>query len=135
MLSCDFSCMQASVYVTTQVCSSSTTTTGTISCGPPMCNTKLYVLDSKLRLVPHGAPGQLFISGSSLARGYLNRPEETAKAFLANPFTGPGTYERMYASGDLARWLEDGTIQILGRVDNQVGPRDDSHSVVLHVSL
>ena len=115
-----FLLLQATVYCTTQVCSSSTTTTGTISCGPPMSNTRLYVLDGMLRPVPLGAPGQLFISGHSLARGYLGRPEETAKAFLNNPFaSGQPTYDRMYASGDLARWLEDGTIQILGRVDNQ----------------
>lgn len=114
--------LQATVYCTTQVCSTSTTTSGTISCGPPMSNTRLYVLDGMLRPVSLGAPGQLFISGRSLARGYLNRPEETAKAFIANPFaSGNSTYSRMYASGDLARWLEDGTIQILGRVDNQVG--------------
>lgn len=113
--------LQASTYVTGQAVSASTPATGTISVGPPMSNTRLYVLDGLLRPVPLGAAGQLYISGSSLARGYLNRPEETSKAFLANPLAGgSATYSRMYATGDLARWLEDGTIQILGRVDNQV---------------
>ena len=66
---------------------------------------------------PIGVPGELHIAGDGLARGYLNRPELTQEKFVANPF-GPGT--RMYKTGDLARWLDDGTIEYLGRIDTQV---------------
>lgn len=66
-----------------------------------------------------GVPGELMISGPCLARGYLHRDELTAAAFVNNPLGG-GVYSRMYRSGDMAAWTEDGTVQILGRVDRQV---------------
>ena len=65
---------------------------------------------------PIGVPGELCIGGVGLARGYLNRPELTAEKFIPNPF-GPG---RLYKTGDLARWLPDGNIEFLGRIDHQV---------------
>nr|WP_237179257.1 non-ribosomal peptide synthetase [Paenibacillus sp. MMS18-CY102] len=78
---------------------------------------RAYVLDGNSRLQPIGVPGELHISGDGLARGYLNRPELTAEKFIEHPFA-PG--ERMYRSGDLARWLPDGNLEYLGRIDHQV---------------
>ena len=74
------------------------------------------ILDSALQPVPIGIPGELYIGGAGLARGYINRPELTAERFIANPF-GPG---RLYKTGDLARYLPDGTFEYLGRIDHQV---------------
>src|SRR6185503_15057275 len=85
--------------------------------GAPIDNTQIYILDRQNGLQPIGVPGELHIAGDGLARGYLNRPELTQEKFIANPFR-PGT--RMYKTGDLARWLEDGNIQYLGRMDTQV---------------
>ena len=85
--------------------------------GAPIANTQIYILDRYGNLQPVGVPGELHIAGDGLARGYLNRPELTREKFVANPFQ-PGT--RMYKTGDLARWLDDGSIQYLGRVDTQV---------------
>jgi len=88
-----------------------------IPIGVPIANTSIYILDQVSRLQPIGAPGELCISGAGLARGYLNRPELTAEKFVENPFE-PG--ERMYRTGDLAKWLTDGNIEFLGRMDHQV---------------
>ncbi|KAA2257566.1 amino acid adenylation domain-containing protein [Solihabitans fulvus] len=84
--------------------------------GAPIDNIHLLVLDAALEPVPVGLPGQLFIGGVGVARGYLNRPELTAERFVPDPFR-PG---RLYATGDLARWRPDGTLDFLGRVDSQV---------------
>jgi len=88
-----------------------------ISIGTPIANTQIYILDRYGDAQPVGVPGELHIAGDGLARGYLNRPELTQEKFVANPFV-PGT--RMYRSGDLARWMNDGTLQYLGRIDTQV---------------
>src|SRR5882672_11945329 len=85
--------------------------------GAPIDNIQLYILDGHNQPQPIGVPGELHIAGDGLARGYLNRPELTQEKFVPNPFT-PGT--RMYKTGDLARWLPDGNIQYLGRIDNQI---------------
>jgi amino acid adenylation domain-containing protein len=87
------------------------------SIGRPIANTQVYILDSCNHPQPIGVSGELHIAGDGLARGYLNRPELTQEKFVVNPFQ-PGT--RMYKTGDLARWLDDGNIQYLGRIDKQV---------------
>src|SRR5579864_6077113 len=88
--------------------------------GAPIDNTQIYILDRQQRLQPVGVAGELHIAGDGLARGYLNRAELTEEKFVANPFREGS---RMYKTGDLARWLEDGTIQYLGRIDTQVKVR------------
>jgi amino acid adenylation domain-containing protein/thioester reductase-like protein/non-ribosomal peptide synthase protein (TIGR01720 family) len=90
-----------------------------VSIGHPIANTQIYILDSHLHPVPLGVPGELYISGDGLARGYLNRPKLTAEKFIPNPFSNePGV--RLYKTGDLGRYLPDGNIEFLGRIDRQV---------------
>jgi amino acid adenylation domain-containing protein len=86
--------------------------------GKPIANTELHVLDEGLKPLPIGVTGELFIGGEGVARGYLNRVELTAERFIDDPFRGRGA--RMYRSGDLARWLPDGTLELLGRNDDQL---------------
>jgi tyrocidine synthetase-3 len=88
--------------------------------GSPIANMQLYIVDEQTNLQPVGVVGELCIAGVGLARGYLNAPELTAQKFVANPFEAG---ERMYKTGDLARWLPDGTVEYIGRKDNQVKVR------------
>ncbi len=88
-----------------------------ITIGPPIANTRFYVLDPRFQPVPPGIPGELFIAGAGVARGYFNRPELTAEKFLADPFVPA---ERMYRTGDEVRQLPDGRIEFLGRLDQQI---------------
>jgi len=88
--------------------------------GRAIGNAQTYILDSELQLVPIGVPGELHIGGVGLARGYLNRPDLTAAKFILHPFN---KLERLYKTGDLARYLSDGNIEFLGRIDNQVKVR------------
>ncbi|MBV9388049.1 MAG: SDR family NAD(P)-dependent oxidoreductase [Chroococcidiopsidaceae cyanobacterium CP_BM_ER_R8_30] len=86
--------------------------------GRPIANTQFYLLDSHLQPVPVGVPGELYIGGAGLALGYLNRPELTAEKFIPNPFSDAKS-NRLYKTGDLARYLVDGNIEYLGRLDHQ----------------
>jgi len=87
--------------------------------GKPLENVRLYVLDDHRNLVPVGTPGEIYIGGVGVSRGYLNQPELTSEGFIPDPFSDrPG--ERLYRTGDLGRWLADGNLEFLGRIDQQV---------------
>lgn len=87
--------------------------------GKPIANTQLYILDKNRCLLPVGVAGDLYIAGEGVARGYLNRPELTTEKFISNPFSSEPAC-KMYQTGDLARWLPDGNVEYLGRIDEQV---------------
>jgi natural product biosynthesis luciferase-like monooxygenase protein/amino acid adenylation domain-containing protein len=104
-----------------------------ISIGRPIANTAIYILDGQLQPVPVGVPADLYIGGAGVARGYLNNPALTAERFIPNPFATttddsdsdpcvhcPSSFVRLYATGDLARYLPDGRLEFLGRTDHQV---------------
>ncbi|MGB3513267.1 MAG: amino acid adenylation domain-containing protein, partial [Microcoleaceae cyanobacterium] len=87
--------------------------------GRPIANNQLYILSRDLQPLPIGVPGELYIGGVGVANGYLNRPELTAEKFISNPFSDREE-SRLYKTGDLARYLPDGNIEFIGRIDNQV---------------
>ncbi len=87
--------------------------------GRPIDNTQIYILDAQLQPVPQGVSGEIYIGGAGVTRGYLNRPELTAERFVADPFRMTSD-ARMYKTGDLARWLFDGSVEYLGRNDFQI---------------
>lgn len=91
---------------------------GPVTIGRPIANTQIYLVDRQLRLLPIGAPGELLIGGDGVTRGYLERPELTAERFIPDRFGGKPN-ARLYRTGDLVRYREDGTIEFLGRIDNQ----------------
>ncbi|WP_414584330.1 amino acid adenylation domain-containing protein [Scytonema sp. PCC 10023] len=91
--------------------------------GRPIANTQIYLLDSHLQPVPIGVPGEVYIGGLGLAKGYLNRPDLTEEKFIPNPFNKSKESDRLYKTGDLVRYLADGNIEFLGRIDNQVKVR------------
>ncbi len=91
----------------------------TVPIGRPIANTQLYILDRQVQPVPVGIPGELYIGGIQLARGYLNQPTETTSRFVKDPFAGD-LDRKIYKTGDLCRYLPDGNIEFLGRLDHQV---------------
>jgi amino acid adenylation domain-containing protein/FkbM family methyltransferase len=93
--------------------------TGNLPLGRPIANVQIYLLDRHLQPVPIGVTGELHIARLSLARGYLKRPEMTAEKFIPDPF-GDEQGARLYKTGDLARWLPDGNIEFMGRIDSQI---------------
>ena len=107
---------EATVWSSVYHCSETRTQ---ISIGCPITNTQIYILDSHLHPVPVGISGEIYISGEGLARGYLNQPAMTSEKFIPHPFSQKSGM-RLYKTGDLARYLSDGNIEFLGRIDNQV---------------
>ncbi|AFY58522.1 non-ribosomal peptide synthase/amino acid adenylation enzyme [Rivularia sp. PCC 7116] len=89
----------------------------TVPLGFPIANTQIYLLNKQLQPVAIGIPGEIYIAGASVARGYLNRPDLTQEKFIQNPFISS---DKLYKTGDLGRYLPDGKIEFIGRIDNQV---------------
>ena len=92
---------------------------GLVLIGRPIDNTQIYILDSNMEPVPVGIPGEIFIGGQGVARGYLNRPELSAERFVGDPY-GRDSNARLFKTGDLARYLPNGNIEYLGRMDEQL---------------
>ena len=99
--------------------SSNSYAAGEVPIGRPLAHLQAYILDPNLQPVPIGVPGELYIGGDGLARGYLNRRELTQEKFIENPFSNSKS-ERLYKTGDLVRYLSDGNIEFIGRIDHQV---------------
>jgi len=91
----------------------------TVPLGRPLANTQIYLLDKYQQLVPLGVTGEIYIGGANVTKGYLNQPELTATKFIPNPFT-PSENNLLYKTGDLARYLPDGNLEFLGRIDEQI---------------
>lgn len=106
-----------SEYTTYSTCYRFSSADEVISIGRPVSNTRIYILDERLQLLPAGVPGELCIAGEGIARGYLNRPDLTGERFVKDPYQERG---KLYRTGDYARWKRDGSLELLGRKDNQV---------------
>jgi hypothetical protein len=98
-------------------------TSSVVPLGHPVASTEVYILDKHLQLLPIGVPGELYIGGEGVVRGYLNRPDLTAERFIPHPYARPEALQggaRLYRTGDLARCRSDGTLEYLGRIDQQI---------------
>lgn len=104
---------EATVVATSTIISSE----NQITIGKPISNTSVYILDKVEQIVPVGMLGELYVAGDGLARGYLNQPELTAEKFVENPYDKG---KRLYRTGDFGRWLPNGNIEFIGRIDNQI---------------
>lgn len=111
------------LYGPTETCTYATYTRVTpdadVTIGAPIANMQAYILDRNRNLVPRGGRGELYLAGAGVARGYLGRPDLTAERFIPNPFH-PESGQRLYRTGDLCRQRSDGTIEYLGRIDQQI---------------
>ncbi|BAZ54103.1 amino acid adenylation domain-containing protein [Nostoc sp. NIES-4103] len=110
---------EAAIDVTFWKCQNYPSSAATVPIGRPIANTQIYLLDQYLNPVPIGVIGELYIGGVGLAKGYLNNPELTTEKFITHPFSNKPE-ARLYKTGDLARYLPDGNIEFLGRIDYQV---------------
>ncbi|MFC2155236.1 condensation domain-containing protein, partial [Acidobacteriota bacterium] len=108
---------ETTVFATYYIINKIDNTSGTIPIGGPVANTSIYIVDRKLNPVPVGLVGEIYIGGDGAAARYLNNPELTSEKFEKSPFIRG---ERLYRAGDLARWLPDGNLEFIGRVDQQV---------------
>ncbi|MDO7929923.1 amino acid adenylation domain-containing protein [Pseudomonas sp. KFB-139] len=113
---------ESTTFATTYAFGDVAPDTASLPIGKPLSNTRVYVLDTRQKPVPVGVAGEICIAGDGVALGYLNRAELTAKAFLDDPFS-PGEGALLYRTGDSGRWQADGTLDYLGRTDNQVKVR------------
>ncbi|XP_055302606.1 uncharacterized protein LOC129568577 [Sitodiplosis mosellana] len=123
------------VFATSWVCNFTIPESSPIPIGRPLPNKRIYLLDTYGEPVPLGAEGEVYIGGAGVARGYLNRPELTAESFLPDPFSDT-SWARMYRTGDRARYLPDGSLVYLGRIDQQVkirGFRIEPGEIEAHV--
>ncbi|MEU4039405.1 non-ribosomal peptide synthase/polyketide synthase [Streptomyces collinus] len=109
---------ETTTFATSYALTDATAVPATVPIGHPLDDVRVHVLDGRLRPVPPGCAGELYVAGEGVARGYLGRPGDTAARFLADPAGPPGT--RMYRTGDLVRRRLDGTVEFLGRADDQV---------------
>ncbi|MFD7712390.1 amino acid adenylation domain-containing protein [Streptomyces sp. NPDC059786] len=109
---------ETTTFATSHALADATAVPGTVPVGRPLDDKRVHVLDARLRPVPPGCAGELYVAGEGVARGYPGRPGETARRFPADPYGPPGA--RMYRTGDLARRRPDGTVEFLGRADDQV---------------
>ncbi|MER5483258.1 amino acid adenylation domain-containing protein [Streptomyces sp. NPDC002812] len=110
---------EATVFTTCHTVDRTTPRTGQLPIGGPIANTEVFVVDGNGALLPPGIPGELWVGGPGLARGYWNRPELTAERFVKHPFSDD-PQARLYRTGDVVRWQEDGLLEFVGRVDHQV---------------
>ncbi|MFE4262813.1 amino acid adenylation domain-containing protein [Streptomyces sp. NPDC056883] len=110
---------EATVFTTCYEVDRTTPLTGQLPIGRPITNTEVFVVDGNGALLPPGIPGELWVGGPGLARGYWNRPELTAERFVKHPFSDD-PQARVYRTGDVVRWQEDGLLEFVGRVDHQV---------------